>query len=58
MQSDAEILAVIRESSDTIHHAAGTNRMGLTSDPLAVVDSKGMLSLRFSVNAALTDPFV
>lgn len=41
IQSDAQILQVIMSSSSTIHHAAGTNRMGKLSDPLAVVDSRG-----------------
>ena len=40
--TDQEILKVIQASSSTIHHAAGTNRMGLASDSMAVVDSKGI----------------
>jgi len=44
VQSDADILAVIRNSSDTIHHPAGTNRMGLVNDTMSVVDSKGLSS--------------
>ena len=42
--TDQEILKVIQSSSSTIHHAAGTNRMGLANDSMAVVDSKGMLA--------------
>ncbi|KAI4159450.1 MAG: hypothetical protein L6R39_000352 [Caloplaca ligustica] len=42
VQTDEQILQVITSSSSTIHHAAGTNRMGKTNDPLAVVDSRGM----------------
>ena len=40
--TDQEILKVIQASSSTIHHAAGTNRMGLANDSMAVVDSEGM----------------
>lgn len=39
--TDDEILRVIKASSDTIHHAAGTCRMGKLDDPMAVVDSRG-----------------
>jgi len=40
IQSDEEILRMVMSSSDTIHHAAGTNRMGRADDTHAVVDSK------------------
>ncbi|KAL8700356.1 MAG: hypothetical protein Q9201_005495 [Fulgogasparrea decipioides] len=40
VQNDEQILQVITSSSSTIHHAAGTNRMGKSNDPLAVVDSQ------------------
>ena len=39
--TDQQILQTVMSSSDTIHHAAGTNRMGLANDTMAVVDSKG-----------------
>ena len=42
--TDQDILDVIKSSSDTIHHAAGTNRMGMVNDSMAVVDSQGMLA--------------
>ena len=42
--TDQDILKVIMSSSDTIHHAAGTNRMGMVNDSMAVVDSQGMLA--------------
>ena len=42
--TDQEILDVILSSFDTIHHAAGTNRMGKANDSLAVVDSQGELA--------------
>ena len=45
--TDQDILDVIMSSSDTIHHAAGTNRMGMMNDSMAVVDAQGMLA--FSV---------
>ena len=48
--TDEEILQVIRSSSDTLHHAAGTNRMGRSDDPSAVVDSQGMHE--YSLDAA------
>ena len=41
---DQDILKVIMSSSDTIHHAAGTNRMGMVNDSMAVVDSQGKLA--------------
>lgn len=40
--TDQDILNVIMSSSDSIHHAAGTNRMGMANDSMAVVDSQGM----------------
>ena len=40
--TDQQILNIIQSSSSTIHHAAGSNRMGQASDPMAVVDSQGM----------------
>ncbi|GAB1725045.1 hypothetical protein NU195Hw_g6767t1 [Hortaea werneckii] len=39
VSSDDEILSMLRASSDTIHHAAGTCRMGKPSDSMAVLDS-------------------
>ena len=36
--SDADIDAHIRNTSITVHHPAGTCKMGTSSDPLAVVD--------------------
>ena len=42
VQTDAQIEQMIRSSSDTIHHAAGTNRMGRNNDSMAVVDTSGM----------------
>ena len=39
--TDAEILRMLRGSSDTIHHAAGTCRMGKVDDPMTVLDSCG-----------------
>jgi choline dehydrogenase len=40
--TDEQILNVVQTSSSTIHHAAGTCKMGLTNDTMAVVDSQGM----------------
>jgi choline dehydrogenase len=45
VQTDAQILDVVQRSSSTIHHAAGTCRMGLTNDTMAVTDSHGMIFL-------------
>ena len=41
--TDQDILNVIMSSSDTIHHAAGTNRIVMVNDSMAVVDSQGTL---------------
>ena len=43
VDTNEEILQIIKTSSSTIHHAAGTNRMGLANDTMAVVDSRGWL---------------
>ena len=40
VQTDAEILHLIRQSLNTVFHAAATCSMGKTGDPKAVVDSK------------------
>lgn len=40
VQSDAQILEVIRQSFTTVFHASCTCKMGVESDPAAVVDSK------------------
>ncbi|KAA8648343.1 GMC family oxidoreductase [Aspergillus tanneri] len=39
-QSDSEILNVIRDTMMTIFHAAGTCKMGVRSDPMAVLDNR------------------
>ncbi|MCI3132370.1 GMC family oxidoreductase [Phenylobacterium aquaticum] len=39
-QSDAELLTAARELGTTIFHPAGTAKMGLASDPTAVVDER------------------
>ena len=39
VQSDEEILAYIQKTATTVYHAAGTAKMGKSSDPMAVVDS-------------------
>ena len=50
VKTDAELLHLIRQSLNTVFHAAATCSMGKTSDPKAVVDSKarviGVKSLR------------
>jgi choline dehydrogenase len=38
VKSDADIERFVRRAADTIYHAAGTCRMGPSSDPMAVVD--------------------
>ena len=40
VQTDAQILNIIRESFTTVFHASCTCKMGVASDPAAVVDSK------------------
>jgi choline dehydrogenase len=42
--TDEQILAAIRLGADTIHHPAGTCKMGQADDHMAVVDTKGNLS--------------
>ncbi|KAI9743723.1 MAG: hypothetical protein M4579_007725 [Chaenotheca gracillima] len=39
VQTDAQILALIKESFNTVYHASATCAMGKLSDPQAVVDS-------------------
>jgi choline dehydrogenase-like flavoprotein len=39
-RSDAEILAAARQLGTTIFHPAGTAKMGLASDPMAVADAR------------------
>jgi choline dehydrogenase len=39
-KTDAEIAALVRAAADTIFHAAGTCRMGPSSDAMAVVDAR------------------
>jgi 4-pyridoxate dehydrogenase len=41
VRSDEALDAFIRKSAITVHHPAGTCRMGPASDPLAVVDAAG-----------------
>ncbi len=40
MRTDEEIDAWVRAKGETIYHPVGTCRMGLASDPLAVVDAQ------------------
>lgn len=40
VRNDAEILKTIQTSSSTIHHAAGTCKMGRANDTMAVLDSR------------------
>ncbi|MNY58483.1 Oxygen-dependent choline dehydrogenase [compost metagenome] len=50
MTSDADVDAFIRKTAITVHHPAGTCRMGADDDPGAVVDSqlrvRGVRNLR------------
>lgn len=50
VQKQTEIDAFIRDTAITVHHPAGTCRMGIDSDPLAVVDQmlhvRGVAGLR------------
>ena len=56
VQSDADILAYIRNTTTTLYHAAGTCAMGKLGDKNAVVDSKakvfGVEGLRVVDNSA------
>ncbi len=38
--TDEEILGIIRDSVMTVWHAAGTNKMGMANDTMAVVDPR------------------
>lgn len=40
VQTDEEILNIIKLSFNTVYHASGTNKMGKMTDPMAVVDAK------------------
>ena len=40
VSSDEDLLELIKESFNTVYHAAATCKMGKVGDPLAVVDSK------------------
>lgn len=57
VQTDEEILDVIRKSLMTFWHASCTNKMGKSDDPLAVVDSQarvfGVKGLRVVDGSAL-----
>ncbi len=57
--ADAEIDDFIRQTAITVHHPAGTCRMGTQNDPKAVVDSQlrvfGIRSLRVVDAAAMPD---
>ncbi|KAL8753031.1 MAG: hypothetical protein Q9184_005545 [Pyrenodesmia sp. 2 TL-2023] len=39
--TDAQILDMIRQTTNSVYNAAGTNAMGRPDSPMAVVDSKG-----------------
>ena len=40
VSTNQQILSAIMQSASSIYHAAGTNAMGKTTDPMAVVDSQ------------------
>ncbi|KAL8722841.1 MAG: hypothetical protein Q9225_000728 [Loekoesia sp. 1 TL-2023] len=39
--SDSQILEVIKQTTNSVYNAAGTNQMGKVDNPMAVVDSRG-----------------
>jgi choline dehydrogenase-like flavoprotein len=43
VESDDDVDAFIRKSAITVHHPAGTCRMGAPDDPLAVTDDEGRI---------------
>jgi choline dehydrogenase/4-pyridoxate dehydrogenase len=57
--SDADLDAYIRQSSITVHHPLGTCKMGVASDPMAVVDPElrvhGAEGLRVVDGAVMPD---
>lgn len=55
VSTDSQILDMLRASSDTIHHAAGTCRMGKAEDKMAVVDSRGTTAFPSSVPESCTN---
>lgn len=59
IQSDAELDAHIRKTAITVHHPCGTCRMGLPTDPYAVVDAElkvfGIHSLRIVDASVMPD---
>jgi choline dehydrogenase len=56
LQSDAELDAWITRTADTVHHAVGTCRMGVSSDIAAVVDDR--LRVRGIKNLRVADASV
>ena len=58
--SDAQILSYIKNSFDTMFHAAATNKMGKATDEYAVVDPKGRVygTERLRVADASAFPFL
>ena len=44
--TDEQIWAVIQQSANSVYNSAGTNKMGKVDDEMAVVDSRGVSSLR------------
>lgn len=40
-KTDEQILAIVRESANSVYNAVGTNKMGAIGDKMAVVDAKG-----------------